>query len=84
MFKIVGRMSVQVKAQDGRHLRADAEIGIPGMSDTNVTGSSHLKDNRRHALGESRGGGIRGAWLGASTARRILDESRRDCLRKMW
>jgi hypothetical protein len=61
MSKIVGRKSVQVKTQDGRHLRVDAEIGIPGMSDTNVTGSSHLEDNRRHALGESRGGGIRGA-----------------------
>jgi hypothetical protein len=28
MFKIVGRMSVQVKAQDGRHLRADAEMAF--------------------------------------------------------
>ena len=40
--KIVGRGSVQVKAQDSKALARHARIGVPGLSDRNITESSHL------------------------------------------
>ena len=41
--------------------RLQGLVGVPGMGDRNVTGCSHLLDNRLCGLAESAGGGMRGA-----------------------